>query len=61
MPDGWEAPRSSRPGLELLLGYTALPRRIDVACPVCGAVFSSITDRKELKMFRYRDPRPGER
>jgi hypothetical protein len=45
----------------LLLGYTALPRRIDIACPRCGAVFNSITDRKELAKFRYREPRPDER
>jgi hypothetical protein len=45
----------------LLFGYTALPRRIDIACPVCGAVFNSITDRKELEKFRYREPRPDER
>jgi hypothetical protein len=45
----------------LLFGYTALPRRIDLVCPVCGSVLGSITDRKELAKFRYREPRPDER
>ena len=45
----------------LLFGYTALPRRIDIVCPTCGAVFNSITDPKELAKFRYREPRPDER
>ena len=45
----------------LLMGYTALPRRIDFVCPSCGAVFHSITDRKELAKFRYREPRIDER
>ena len=45
----------------LLFGYTALPWRIDIVCPVCGALFSSITDRKELEKFRYREPRVDER
>jgi hypothetical protein len=45
----------------LLLGYTALPRRINFVCPTCGAVLGSITDRKELEKFRYREPRPDER
>ena len=44
-----------------LLGYTALPRRIDIVCPECGAVFHSITGRKELEKFRYREPRIDER
>jgi hypothetical protein len=45
----------------MLMGYTALPRRIDIVCPVCGAVFRSITDRTEREKFRYREPRPDER
>ena len=45
----------------LLLGYTALPRRIDIVCPKCGEMFNSITDRKELAKFRYREPRIDER
>jgi hypothetical protein len=45
----------------LLFGYTALPRSIDIVCPVCGALFSSITDRKALEKFRYREPRIDER
>ena len=45
----------------LMFGYTALPRRIDIVCPSCGAVFSSITDRKELAKFRFREPRIDER
>jgi hypothetical protein len=45
----------------LMFGYTSLPRRIDIVCPVCGAVFNSITDRKELEKFRFREPRPDER
>jgi hypothetical protein len=52
---GWSS------GLALLLGYTALPRRIDIVCPICGAVFNSITDRKELEKFRYREPNIDER
>ena len=47
--------------LSLLIGYTALPRRIDIVCPQCGAVFNSISDRRELAKFRYREPRPDER
>jgi hypothetical protein len=45
----------------MLMGYTALPRRIDIVCPRCGAVFHSITDRKQLAKFRYREPRIDER
>jgi hypothetical protein len=45
----------------LVFGYTALPRRIDLVCPACGTVFGSITDPKELRKFRYREPRPDER
>jgi hypothetical protein len=45
----------------LMLGYTALPRRIDIVCPSCGAVFRSITDRAELAKYRYREPDRGER
>jgi hypothetical protein len=45
----------------LMFGYTALPRRIDIVCPSCGALFSSITDRKALEKFRYREPRVDER
>lgn len=41
--------------------YTALPRRIDLVCPACGEVLGSITGRRELAKFRYREPRPGER
>jgi len=41
----------------MLMGYTALPRRIDFVSPSCGTVFDSITDRKELAKFRYREPR----
>jgi hypothetical protein len=52
---GWSS------SLAMLLGYTALPRRIDIVCPNCGAVFHSITDRKELEKFRYREPRIDER
>src|SRR5262249_46225096 len=44
----------------LLIGYTALPRRIDIVCSQCGAVFNSITDRRELAKFRYREPRVDE-
>jgi len=47
--------------LSLLMGYTALPRRIDLVCPVCGAVLGSITGRKELAKFRSREPRLDER
>ena len=35
--------------------------RIDIVCPACGAVFSSITDPAELEKFRYGEPRIGER
>jgi hypothetical protein len=45
----------------LMFGYTALPRRIDVVCPKCGALFESITKRKLLEKFRYREPRVYER
>jgi hypothetical protein len=45
----------------LLMGYTALPRRIDFVCPECGQMFGSITEPKELAKFRYREPRPDER
>ena len=45
----------------LLMGYTALPRRIDIVCPTCGALFNSITDPEELAKFRYREPRRDER
>jgi hypothetical protein len=47
--------------LWLLMGYTALPRRIDLVCPVCREVLGSIAGRRELSKFRYREPRPGER
>lgn len=47
--------------LSLLIGYTALPSRIDIVCPTCGALFNSITGRKELAKFRYREPRTDER
>ena len=52
---GWWSP------FFLLMGYTAMPRRIDFVCPSCGAVFGSITDRTELAKFRYNEPRPDER
>ena len=45
----------------LLIGYTALPRRIDIVCPECGVVFNSIHDPRELAKFRYREPRIDER
>jgi hypothetical protein len=45
----------------LLFGYTALPSRIDIVCPVCGVVFNSITGHPEREKFRYREPRPDER
>ncbi|HJZ54383.1 MAG TPA: hypothetical protein VKE74_05470 [Gemmataceae bacterium] len=45
----------------LLIGYTALPRRIDIVCTKCGALFNSITDRRALEKFRYREPRSDER
>jgi len=45
----------------LMFGYTSLPRRIDLVCPLCGALFGSITDRKELEKFRFREPSPDER
>jgi hypothetical protein len=45
----------------LLMGYTALPQRIDFVCPRCGTVFGSITDRKALEKFRYRPPHVDER
>jgi hypothetical protein len=41
----------------LLMGYTALPLRIDFVCEECGAVFDSITNRKTLERFRYDEPR----
>jgi hypothetical protein len=40
----------------LLMGYTALPRRIEISCATCGAVFDTITDRGELAKFRYDMP-----
>lgn len=45
----------------MLLGYTALPQRIDIVCSQCGAVFNSIADRRELEKFRYREPNIDER
>ena len=45
----------------LIMGYTARPKRIDIVCPSCGAVFHSITDPAELERFRYGEPRIGER
>lgn len=45
----------------LMMGYTALPRRIDITCPTCGAVFNAITAREELVRFRYGEPGVGER
>jgi hypothetical protein len=47
--------------MALTLFYTALPGRIDIVCPTCGALFNSITDRKTLRKFRYDEPRLDER
>jgi len=47
--------------MALLMGFTARPKRIDIVCPTCGAVFNSITDPAELEKFRYDEPRVGER
>jgi hypothetical protein len=47
--------------MALLMGYTARPKRIDIVCPACGAVFNSITDPAELAKFRYDEPRIGQR
>jgi len=45
----------------LMMGYTARPKRIDVVCGTCGAVFNSITDPAELEKFRYGEPGVDER
>ncbi len=42
----------------LIMGYTALPKRIDVICARCGAVFDSITNKMTLERFRYAEPGP---
>ena len=47
--------------MALLMGYTARPKRIDIVCPACGAVFDSITDPAELEKYRYDEPRIGQR
>jgi hypothetical protein len=47
--------------LAMFMGYTALPTRIDIVCPKCGTVFTSITGRDALEKFRFREPNPDER
>ena len=42
----------------LIMGYTPLPKRIDVICVKCGAVFDSITNKETLERFRYEEPGP---
>ena len=46
--------------MALMMGYTARPKRIDLVCRTCGAVFDSITGQAALERFRYDEPRPGE-
>lgn len=43
----------------LIMGYTALPRRIDVICVDCGAVFDSISNRAMLERYRFDEPGPN--
>lgn len=40
----------------MIMGYTALPNRIDIICAQCGEVFDSITNRSTLERFRFAEP-----
>lgn len=39
-----------------MFGATPLPKRVDWKCSICKEVVESITDRTELKNYRYHTP-----
>ena len=45
----------------LLMGYTARPARVEIACATCGTILDTITNRVTLERFRYDEPRPSDK